>query len=148
MGDKIKFVVSSRRLAKEKTFDQPWAAIQVATYDDWPNLNKVKNVGILRLTFSDANGKSDRDVPMVASDDDIVLFNEKQANCILDFFENVQNKIEVLLVHCEAGVSRSPAIAAALSKLYYGDDTRFFANYTPNSFVYNSIIKAYNKRNS
>jgi predicted protein tyrosine phosphatase len=48
---------------------------------------------------------------------------------------------KALVVHCDAGLSRSPAVAAALSKILVGDDTYFFKRYLPNSRVYRTILE-------
>jgi hypothetical protein len=45
----------------------------------------------------------------------------------------------MLICHCEAGVSRSAAIAAAGSKYFNGDDSFFFEHYYPNEYVYNMM---------
>jgi len=44
------------------------------------------------------------------------------------------------MVHCEAGMSRSPAVGAAISKLRWDDDQVFFDKYTPNMRVYRHIM--------
>lgn len=46
-----------------------------------------------------------------------------------------------LIVHCDAGYSRSPAVAAALSKILEGDDSRYFQQYRPNIRVYRTILE-------
>jgi len=68
------------------------------------------------------------------------FFNQDMAKQILDFYLKIENKVDNLLVHCEAGWSRSPGVAGALSKIFLGDDMYFFNNYSPNRFVYRLII--------
>jgi predicted protein tyrosine phosphatase len=131
--DKIHIVIRSRRKAKDFTSDLPWAAIQIGDEEgDWPKLNKVKQVDVLQLAFPDRE---------FIRNDEEVLFNVDHADKILDFFAEVAPKIGRLLVHCYAGVSRSPATGAALSKIHYGEDQRFFDNYCPNSMVYHQILE-------
>lgn len=49
---------------------------------------------------------------------------------------------ELLLVHCDAGVCRSPAVAAAISRIYKGEDNEWFQKpYLPNMKVYNTMLK-------
>jgi len=66
---------------------------------------------------------------------------------IIDFVEKNKNNVDHFVVHCNAGISRSSGIAAALSKIYNGDDSWVFNNYryVPNMLVYRTIIDAYNK---
>jgi len=69
------------------------------------------------------------------------IFKEETANLILSFYDLVVKEgAEVMMVHCEAGVSRSPGVAAALSKIHLGEDQEFFDNYTPNMLVYRKIL--------
>ncbi len=44
---------------------------------------------------------------------------------------------------CDAGMSRSPAVAAALGRVLNGDDSSFFAGrYRPNMRVYRMMLDA------
>ena len=49
---------------------------------------------------------------------------------------------EAVIVHCEAGISRSAATAAALAKHYNGDDRVFWMmpQYNPNKLVYRVLL--------
>ena len=49
---------------------------------------------------------------------------------------------ELILIHCDAGVCRSPAVAAAIDLIYLGNDSKWFkAPYCPNMKVYNTMLK-------
>lgn len=48
-----------------------------------------------------------------------VVFNEQHAEEIRDFVEKNKNRFLELMVHCDAGVSRSCAVGAAIGD-YYG----------------------------
>lgn len=50
-----------------------------------------------------------------------------------------------IIVHCDAGMSRSAGIAAALARHYNGDDVWFFENKTPNRLVYRTVLDALNE---
>ena len=52
-----------------------------------------------------------------------------------------------LLVHCEAGVSRSAGVCAAILKWYEGDDMQIFGNpyYRPNIHCYSEVLKAFER---
>ena len=76
------------------------------------------------------------------------LFNKYHAEQILDFVDEIQDKIELLMVHCEAGMSRSPAVGAAIAKLGWNDDQVFFDKYTPNMKVYRTLLELGMERKS
>jgi len=141
-GEKA-LIVRSRSGAKD--FMTPggcWAAIQITTYpDDWPTLNATKRLGLLRLAFLDM----DRHVVGIEEHDSWSngsrLFTPENADQILDFVEEMWDKVDLFLVHCEAGISRSPAVAAALCKIKHGHDKHYFDNYTPNRLVYRTLLE-------
>lgn len=74
-------------------------------------------------------------------------FTKEQAVEILDFMEEVKDDIDTLVVHCDAGISRSSGVAAALSLIYTGTDKGIFMDkrYTPNMFMYRTILNIHNK---
>lgn len=64
--------------------------------------------------------------------------------CLIKHFVDEVNKddeITTLIIHCAAGVSRSPAVAAAISQYLYGDDGNFFETQVPNKYVYEVLLK-------
>lgn len=87
--------------------------------------NGIKRV--LRLAFDDVDGGG---WAMTAED----------ARQIAQFV--AENKDRLIIVHCDAGVSRSAGIAAALLKFYNGDDTPIFDNpkYCPNMLCYRLML--------
>ena len=58
-------------------------------------------MGLLQLAFEDGGESGAR------------KFQEEQAAEILDFVEKWWGKVDLLLIHCEERMSRSPAVAAA-----------------------------------
>lgn len=72
------------------------------------------------------------------------VFTSKQAKEIVDFVEKWKNKVDLILINCVAGISRSTGIAGALSKILNGDDTYYFKKYLPNMLVYRKILEEYN----
>ena len=128
--------VRSRKQAKLFTHEKPWAAISICTYEDWPNLNDENRVGLLRLSFKDTNWP-----------DQEGAMTDGQADKIVDFVDEILGEIDALLIHCEAGLSRSPATAAAIVALWGdGDTDYYFTHYLPNTLVYNKILKAAMRR--
>lgn len=68
-----------------------------------------------------------------------------QAKEIADFVNKVEDKIDFLFVHCEAGVSRSAGVAAAISLVKFGTDKEFFnsGKYSPNMNCYKLTLEAF-----
>jgi len=128
----MKIAVRSKTGAKEFTCEQPWAAISIATYEgEHPVLSETNRIGLLRLAFRDTDFERQERA-----------FNKEQARQVIEFVEGIIHKAEMLLIHCEMGMSRSPGMAAALSKLYAGTDQYWFDRYTPNRMVYSKLVEA------
>lgn len=70
----------------------------------------------------------------------IQLFDENMARDVRKFVE-FYPEAKTIVCQCEAGISRSAAIAAALSKHLNGHDDAFFRNYLPNALVYRVLLK-------
>lgn len=92
-------------------------------------------LGVLHLSFHDAE-------PSHALPPGVVLMSEDDARAICEFVAR-HAAAGALLVHCEQGASRSPAVAAAICKAQGGDPGRFFADYVPNQFVYERVLGAF-----
>jgi len=136
-GSAMTFWVLNRRLVGLITPDQPYIVISItnpglvpATVRDNPDL-----LGVLRLQFHDTG---DTHQPLR----DEVVMTEQEARRILDFVIEYRDRAKVIVCQCEAGVSRSAAIAAALSRWLNHDDTFFFANYQPNRRAYHLMESA------
>lgn len=100
-------------------------------------------IAILNLEFMDADCPGDNDVygnPTTISD----LMSDEDAKTVVDFVEMYEDKR--ILVHCDAGISRSSAVAAAILKHYTGDDSMIFDSrwYNPNRWVYRKVLEAFN----
>lgn len=142
-------VVLSKSKAKLFESAVPWACISIADIKgEHPNLCKVKCQGILQLIFLDSESENDlmmSEIELLKKNESS-MFTEEHAEQILDFVDGIWDKVETLMLHCYAGYSRSPAVAAALSKIYYNNDTHFFNSYSPNKMVYNTILKVAQER--
>jgi len=70
------------------------------------------------------------------------LMKYKDAKKIAEFVS--QNKDKIIIVHCDAGQSRSAGIAAAISRYYNNYDFEYFDNprYTPNMLCYRLMMNA------
>ena len=126
------FEVRSARNAEFFRSDRPWAAISITSGQEHPVLSEVNRVGLLRLVFDD-----------ITQPDTPRSFTPVLAAEILDFVARVWDKVEVLLIHCDVGLSRSPAVAAALSRIYYGDDGPWFELDFPNRLVCDVLVSTY-----
>lgn len=113
----------------------PWAAIAISSDGDFPALDDTNRLALLQLVFEDT---LDRDSPDA--------FNAFQATAILDFVAEWWDRIDVWLIHCELGLSRSPAVAAALSRIYYQDDGPWFELEFPNALVYELLLETHARR--
>ena len=133
---KPKIVVTNRWAAEHMPpYKTPWACISITdpTQQD-ANINQKNCIGLLRLKFYDLAS------PLPPRFNEV--FTPEHARQVLAFAASVWPKADILHVHCEAGVSRSAGTAAALSRLYFGDDGEFVEGpvYRPNKLVYDTIL--------
>lgn len=69
---------------------------------------------------------------------------EQQARKIAKFVMRYKDSVEQIIVHCDAGLSRSAGVAAAIAKYLNGSDDDFFVRspYTPNMTCYHKVLFA------
>jgi len=70
----------------------------------------------------------------------------EQADEIWKFVDQHRDDVAAIVVQCEAGQSRSPAVAAALCKGMGGSDRQFWRRYDPNRHVYRLLLEASRRR--
>lgn len=149
MNKELQIVVRNRDMAGEFDLNVPYIVISVTDVgsEDVEFVKSKTRKAILRLKFSDFDPNTGvfRSVDMTNSG--IIFFDEKMAKQIVDFIKK-HSKVKVLLVHCEAGISRSPGIAAAICNYIGRDDSVYFSRYLPNMYVYSTILKILNDNNS
>lgn len=102
------------------------------------HISNSQNNGVVllyRATFDD----TDR-----ADNTSLVPLDLMQAEIMAKFVKGAIDKVDKIIVHCEAGQSRSAGIAAAILKYYTNDDTSIFNNprYTPNMLCYRMMLTA------
>jgi len=102
--------------------------------------------------FEFAKSKYCKDVLTLKFDDifkktkDYVLFDETMADSVIDFLEKWDGKVDTLLIHCYAGLSRSAAIGA-FARYFIGIENTDSAN-IGNATVYKTLMKQHKKRAS
>lgn len=90
---------------------------------------------ILRLEFDDIDASKS-----LMGDLKCKLFSQEDAQNILAFFNRYKDVYKYMIIHCDAGISRSPAVAAALTKIQDKTDFDFFTRYHPNRRVYSMLL--------
>lgn len=95
--------------------------------------------GLLRLAFWDL------EIP-VGNVTEAQLYSDAQAEEVVRFVAThlkAHQEIERIVFHCDAGLSRSPGMAAAFAKALNDDDTRFFrGGRRPNMRAYRRTLNA------
>lgn len=113
------------------------------------NLSYVKGnpyiVDILEVNYDDLDGECVTYFANDVNSERFIIFNENHAKEILAFVnKNITNpNLSAIITHCDAGVSRSKGMAAALSKILNEEDDKYFKTGVPNRLVYSTILKEY-----
>lgn len=123
--------------------------IQILSIKEFKYYKKYldENIKVIASTSSDDKLKEvKRKNKLVLYYDDITsgkrAFNVKHAKKIKRFMKKI-NKKDTIYCLCDAGISRSSAIAAALSKYYNGNDSNIWNDwhYEPNKHIYRMLLK-------
>lgn len=93
-------------------------------------------VDVLYLSFHDAEPTDSLRLPP-----DIKPMTREQAEAIWRFVDTHKDSVGAFVIHCHQGMSRSPAIAAALARFLYLDDREFGLRYQPNPFIYHLMLR-------
>ena len=138
--NKTPIKIFSRQAIEKACAANPFAPVAIISITDVsePLANIPANYNIrccLRLQFEDV------------FEDEAGAMCQADADDIAQFAYDIdENHIEAdeIWIHCEGGVSRSAAVAAAISKHFYGDDMWVFSNpaYYPNVWVNKLVIEA------
>ena len=133
----MKIKVLSREGFEKFESNESFIAISITD----PNSEKVKiaskPLDILSLQFYDL----DKDTEVFPYSR--FIFTVNQAEQILNFVKEYKNDVNLIVIHCEAGISRSAGVAGALSLIFNGTDQYYFKHYLPNMLVYRNILNAY-----
>jgi len=135
----MKVRISSRLLADEPMDNNSYIVISITGHEDnydagfalTPDQSS-KCKGVLKLRFDDIT----EDIGTY-----LKAITKEQALLIRAFINCHKDTVDYLLVNCEAGISRSAAIAAAALYLDGQDPNIIFndPNYIPNTTVYKRV---------
>ena len=133
------YVLNRERLLE---YEETKPHLVIAVSDPTTKVHQLRDnsnrMGQLLLSFWDL----DKKWPSIPDG----YFTQEHAKQILDFV-NSHRDAKVIYCACEAGISRSAGIAAALAKIYTGYDSEYFKRYIPNRRVYSIILAEYYNAN-
>ena len=95
---------------------------------------------VLYLAFNDVEPSS-----LLEPSPEIKNITPEQADEICNFVHRHKADVGAIVVHCEQGMSRSPAVAAAISDALGLDPKRFWQLHTPNEYVYHTVSDAFER---
>ena len=110
-------------------------------YDEAPFRTEENRVeDILPLCFSDADGPGKDVYGLDVEEAD--LMQDEDARRVARFV--LENRDKRIIVHCDAGISRSAGVGAAIVNYFTGDARRFFESgqYEPNMWCFSKVMTA------
>ena len=131
------------------------------SYDFFPNINSTYFNGVKSVLFvsfddiQEINGKSER---FWKKDEGLIfdsltgvsykLISKEDAKKIVDFVIAWKDKVDKIIVHCNAGISRSSGVCAAIMKALNGNDKEIFNShrYLPNTTCYKMVLEEFVER--
>jgi predicted protein tyrosine phosphatase len=144
----VNVLVMSQEKAESTIIDVPYIHISVYSpgSDGAVLPDNEKRIDVLRLCFHDiesVNDPNDFGLKFLKKYGiEPRLFYTEDAQSIIEFLEK-HKEVETIVVNCEAGISRSAGIAAAIAKFRNGDDESYFKRYHPNLLAYKTLLKMF-----
>ena len=148
--NKISVMVCNRKEAESAIFNKQVAIISLYTPGDTPAIIKQDDYQVLHLCCHDLDDPkregqvisygpaAEYRAPVTLS-----LFSDGQALQVIGFVEAMIAKgIKHFIVHCDAGISRSPGVAVALKIIYNYDRSVPYRYQLFNTLVCSRILKA------
>lgn len=153
----MKFIIMSREQVEDYEYTEPHINISINSPED-PIANlSTKATGRRAALFVDFHDIDDKELegcpilmggivvkeePGMKPTKRVKCIKPEQAKMIISFFNLWKDKVDLVVVNCFAGISRSSATAAALSIISGGTDEFVFSNkkYHPNMLVYRTIL--------
>jgi len=73
----------------------------------------------------------------------LIPMRKDQANDIANLIKKYYNQMDYVIVHCNAGISRSAGVVGAICKYLWNDDSEVFNDkwFKPNMRVYNLLLR-------
>ena len=148
--NKISVMVCNRKEAEHALLHDGMAVISIHTPGDEPADIRHPNDLVLHLCFSDiSDPKLGTKLEIAAAENPgaiaMTMFSDQQARAVLDFVDAMMvRKITHFLIHCDAGLSRSPGVAVALNQIYNEDRNVPYRYQIFNTWVCNKILAAKN----
>lgn len=140
-GDRLALQVLDRDAVRFCVHAEPYAVISITDpVEKHPILiSAPQRRGVLRLKFYDV----DHLTRLSAVASRIGAFTPEMARQVVQFVRDQMTQgTGLFVVHCEAGVSRSAGVAAALSRFFNHDETPFLVFYRPNPWVRKLVLEA------
>ena len=106
---------------------------------------------LLSLSFDDITDDTYSDMveecPEYVTEHSAVLMSKQDAARIVAFVKKYKDSVDGIIVHCDAGVSRSAGIMAAIMKWLTGDDSKIFNDlrFHPNMWCYRLVLNEFMK---
>ena len=132
------------------------------TWDIYPKFYKKKEnniIAICCLFFDDIQSKAEENMiawkkengettSFVIQENCYSLMSKEQADKITDFVIKYKDKVDKIIVHCFAGVSRSAGVCAAIMEYFKENSNIVFSNqqYTPNMYCYRIVKESFYKK--
>jgi len=113
----VKEVFYVGRCVAEKLTPNKDVAIISITENDFANLSLDWKYR-LNLQFHDIDLPSIKVNLRDRVKEKYICFNDDHAKQIMDFLTEVEDKVEKIIVHCHAGISRSAAVAKFIAEKY------------------------------
>lgn len=138
----MKFEVMNKKQARRYSFSSHEDKSIIVSISNWGEEDNSFHLGennikaILFLSFDDIEATNDKNEHPITKED---------AKRVEKFVNKYKNKVDKIIVHCEAGVSRSAGVCAAIMKALNGDDWEIFDNprFCPNMTCYNTVLEAF-----
>lgn len=136
-GSRYQLLAVGREEIKDFIPEVPYIVISISDPDkpEQEITRSAKLRGVLSLKFHDI--VQPRKFQLTTD----VAMTPEHARQALSFVRQHLRDVGLIICQCEAGVSRSAGLAAALSRILEGDDEYFFLNYWPNRWVYDLLLE-------
>jgi len=146
-----KIIVVPRMVIKDMILDDSikiwdnWSLISITTTKDETivDKDKLKKKGCkdyLECVFSDVTLE---EYNRLSKHEDITLFSKECALRIIEFIDRNKDRVDTLVAHCDAGISRSGAVGLFANRFLGLDEKNFRKdnNVLPNVFVLNTLME-------